>query len=183
MPDTTCAQSVLGQSRMIDRVVRDQEIPSAPFTCMPGAASASENRAPAKSPSFSESERAPGTKLQRSAMSESPPSLNREKARRAAAEPKRPGERCGAEPARWLPIVDRARCEGKRDCVEVCPYSVFEVRRIDDADYKALGFRSRLKVSVHGRQSAYTPNADSCRACGLCVVACPENAIRLGRVG
>ncbi|HEY4184287.1 MAG TPA: ferredoxin family protein [Polyangia bacterium] len=25
------------------------------------------------------------------------------------------------------PVVDRARCEGKRDCVEVCPYGVFEV--------------------------------------------------------
>jgi NAD-dependent dihydropyrimidine dehydrogenase PreA subunit len=76
-------------------------------------------------------------------------------------------------------VVDRSRCEGKRDCVEVCPYSVFEVRRIDDADYQALGFRGRLKVWAHKRQTAYTPGADACRACGLCVVACPEGAIRL----
>jgi NAD-dependent dihydropyrimidine dehydrogenase PreA subunit len=115
-------------------------------------------------------------------MSESPPSINREKARQAAADPKRPGEKCGADPERWVPIVDRARCEGKRDCVEVCPYAVFEVRRMDDADFQALGLRSRFKVLVHGRQTAYTPNADSCRACGLCVVACPEDAIRLERV-
>jgi NAD-dependent dihydropyrimidine dehydrogenase PreA subunit len=108
-----------------------------------------------------------------------PPSLNREKARRAANDPKRPGEKCGAEPGQWHPVVDRGRCEGKRDCVEVCPYSVFEVRRIDDADYQALGFWGRLKVSAHGRQTAYTPGSAACRACGLCVVACPESAIRL----
>ncbi len=27
--------------------------------------------------------------------------------------------------------------------------------------------------------AAYTPNADPCRACGLCVVACPEDSITL----
>jgi NAD-dependent dihydropyrimidine dehydrogenase PreA subunit len=108
-----------------------------------------------------------------------PPSLDREKARRAAANPDRPGEKCGAPPGRWLPVVDRSRCEGKHDCVDVCPYAVFEVRRIDDADYRNLGLFGRLKSSAHGRQTAYTPGAEACRACGLCVVACPEKAIRL----
>ena len=28
-------------------------------------------------------------------------------------------------------------------------------------------------------QTAYAPNADNCRACGMCVVACPEHAIQL----
>ena len=106
-------------------------------------------------------------------------SLDREKARRAAKDPARPGEKCGAPPARWKPIVDRGRCEGKRDCVDVCPYSVFEVRRIDDADFEALGFFGRLKSRAHNRLTAYTPLAEACRACGLCVVACPEDAIRL----
>jgi len=102
-----------------------------------------------------------------------------EKARRAAAHPDRPGEECMAEPGRWRPVVDRARCEAKRDCVAVCPYGVFEVRRIDDADYRGLSFFARLKVLAHGSRSAYTPKADACRACGLCVVACPEGALRL----
>ncbi len=80
-----------------------------------------------------------------------------------------------------VPIVDRGRCEGKKDCVQVCPYSVFEVRRMNDADFEALGFFQKLRSVVHGRMTAYTPRAADCRACGLCVTACPEKAIRLGR--
>jgi NAD-dependent dihydropyrimidine dehydrogenase PreA subunit len=76
-------------------------------------------------------------------------------------------------------VVDRARCEGKRACVDVCPYHVFEVRRIDDADFARLSILGRLKSLAHRRQSAYTPRADACQACGLCVAACPEKAIRL----
>lgn len=106
-------------------------------------------------------------------------SINKEKARRAAKHPNRPGEDCRAEPGVYKPSVDRAKCEGKRDCVEVCPYNVFEVRRIDDADFAALGFLAQIKSRVHGRLTAYTPHADQCKACGLCVVACPEKAIRL----
>lgn len=105
-----------------------------------------------------------------------------EKARRAAADPARPGEECRAPAGTWAPVVDRSRCEGKRDCVEVCPYDVFEVRRIDDDDYRALSLFGRLKVLAHGRQTAYTPRAAACQACGLCVVACPEHAITLVRV-
>jgi NAD-dependent dihydropyrimidine dehydrogenase PreA subunit len=48
-------------------------------------------------------------------------------------------------------VIDHARCEGKRDCVDVCPYDVFEVRRIDDADFQALSWLARAKVFVHRR--------------------------------
>jgi len=55
------------------------------------------------------------------------PELNSQKARRAAKDPKRPGEKCGATPGVYRPVVDSNSCEGKRDDVEVCPYNVFEV--------------------------------------------------------
>lgn len=108
-------------------------------------------------------------------------SRNTEKARKAAAHPDRPGEQCKAPSGTWRPVIDHARCEAKRDCVDVCPYDVFEVRRIADADWDALGLFARLKVLVHRSQTAYAPRAASCQACGLCVVACPEDAITLVR--
>ena len=97
------------------------------------------------------------------------------KARRAAAHPDRPGEDCKAAPGSRRPSIDHARCEAKHDCVDVCPYDVFEVRRIDGA----LSWLAKLKVLAHRKRTAYAPRADACRACGLCVVGCPEGAISL----
>ena len=102
-----------------------------------------------------------------------------EKKRKAAQHPDRPGARCNAPTGSWTPVIDHSRCEGKRDCIDVCPNDVFEVRRIDAADFSALGLFGKVRVMAHGRQTAYTPRADDCHACGLCVVACPEGAITL----
>jgi 4Fe-4S ferredoxin len=102
-----------------------------------------------------------------------------EKVRRGSVDPRRPGQLCNAEPAAWIPIVNHAACEGRHDCVDVCPYDVFEVRRIEADDYAALNLLGKLKVRVHGMKTAYTPREDACKACGLCVVACPEDAITL----
>jgi 4Fe-4S ferredoxin len=90
---------------------------------------------------------------------------------------------CEQPPGAFKPVVNLTRCEGKSDCVRVCPENVFRVERIKAADYRELGFLNKLKVRVHGMQVAYTPNADACRSCALCVSACPEHAITLERCG
>jgi len=61
------------------------------------------------------------------------------------------------------------------------PNDVFEIGRIADGDFSLLSPLAKLRVLAHRRRTAYTPNADACGACGLCVVACPEGAITLVR--
>lgn len=90
-------------------------------------------------------------------------------------------ETCDDAPGKLRPVIDPRRCEAKRDCVEVCPYDVFEVRRIDDADFAGLSLLGKLRNIAHGRRLAYAVRADACHACGLCVPACPEKAIKLAR--
>ncbi|MGC4086720.1 MAG: 4Fe-4S dicluster domain-containing protein [Polyangiaceae bacterium] len=78
-----------------------------------------------------------------------------------------------------MPLVEHGRCEGKSDCVDVCPYGVFEVRSIEPGDFQRLWLLGKLKSIAHGKVTAYAAAPERCRACGLCVVACPEKAIQL----
>lgn len=109
------------------------------------------------------------------------PAFDPARARRAARSRNRPGEQCRAEPGRYRPQVDLRRCEGKADCLAVCPYGVFELRPLTAEEGARLGPLVRLKLWVHGSRIADTPRADACQACGLCVTACPERAITLVR--
>lgn len=83
------------------------------------------------------------------------------------------------EAGRLVPVIDTSRCEAKDDCVEVCPYDVFVVRKLTDAERASLGLLTRFKVFVHGGKQAFVERPDDCHACGLCVTACPERAIKL----
>jgi len=93
---------------------------------------------------------------------------------------KRPS-RCRPEAGELLPVIDRNRCDGKQDCVAVCPFDVFEMRRLSVADISSLPFPPRKAHKLAGKWQAFTVRAEACHACNLCVVACPENAIRLVR--
>ncbi|MBV8464646.1 MAG: 4Fe-4S binding protein [Burkholderiales bacterium] len=89
---------------------------------------------------------------------------------------------CKQAPGALRPVVNPALCEGKADCVQVCPVNVFEVVRMPSHTFKTLPLSAKFKVLVHGMKTAATPNAASCEGCGYCVAACPEHAIRLERV-
>ena len=88
-------------------------------------------------------------------------------------------ETCRSETGRVRPEIDRMRCEAKADCVTVCPYAVFEVRKLTADERKEISFIGQLKLRVHGGQQAFAVRSEDCHACGLCVTACPEKAIKL----
>ncbi|HEX4985883.1 MAG TPA: ferredoxin family protein [Burkholderiales bacterium] len=88
---------------------------------------------------------------------------------------------CRQEPGRFQPVIDRNRCEGRQACVAVCPYGVFVLGTLSREDRAGLTLRGKLKGFVHRWQQAFATNADACHACGLCVAACPEDAITLAR--
>jgi 4Fe-4S ferredoxin len=94
-----------------------------------------------------------------------------------------PAPSCKQPPGLFVPVVNRSKCEGKEDCVRVCPYQVFEIRDLTREQKGELSFIARMKAMAHGNRQAFAVRADSCHACGLCVAACPEDAITLTRRG
>jgi len=86
---------------------------------------------------------------------------------------------CKEDHAGKAPLVDRNRCEGKADCEAVCPFGVFEVRRLSEAERVGVSLRGRLNLFAHRGRQAVVVAPEQCHACGLCVAACPERAIRL----
>ena len=89
---------------------------------------------------------------------------------------------CKQEPGVFTPVIDRNKCEGKADCVPACPYSIFKVDTLPSDLRTGLTFIGRLKGTAHGWQQALLVHPEQCRACGLCVKACPEHAITLSKI-
>jgi NAD-dependent dihydropyrimidine dehydrogenase PreA subunit len=81
------------------------------------------------------------------------------------------------------PVIDRNSCEGKGDCVRVCPYDVFEMGTLTREQRSGLSFKGRVKAWAHGGKQAFAVRAPDCHGCGRCVEACPEDAITLARPG
>ena len=88
---------------------------------------------------------------------------------------------CKQEAGTMIPVIDRNRCEGKADCVAVCPVAVFAVETLPETERANLNLRGKIKGFFHGWQQAMLVNSDACEACGLCVQSCPEKAITLKR--
>jgi NAD-dependent dihydropyrimidine dehydrogenase PreA subunit len=80
-----------------------------------------------------------------------------------------------------IPVINRNKCEGKADCVAVCPMAVFAVQTLPAEQRKELSLIGKLKGYAHQWQQAYLVLPDACEGCGLCVRSCPESAITLSR--
>ena len=79
------------------------------------------------------------------------------------------------------PVINLGKCEGAGDCAEVCPYDVFEIRIASEEERAGFNLKERIKSFVHGHKKGFVVKANQCHACGLCVKACPEKAIKLER--
>jgi 4Fe-4S ferredoxin len=86
---------------------------------------------------------------------------------------------CSDIAGRVAPVVDRDRCEGKADCVRVCPFDVFEIGTLSREQRAELSLIGRLKAWSHRNQQAFVVKPRDCHACQLCVRACPEHALAL----
>lgn len=85
---------------------------------------------------------------------------------------------CSNDTAKLMPVVNFNNCGGKEDCVEACPYDVFEMRPISEEDKATLNFKGKIKTFFFN-QKAYVINPDQCHACGLCIQVCSEKAVKL----
>jgi len=94
----------------------------------------------------------------------------------------RTSNECGDVAGRVAPVVDRDRCEGKADCVSVCPFGVFEIGTLTREQRAQLSLFGRLKAWAHGHQQAFVVKPLDCHACQLCVRSCPEHALHLAPI-
>lgn len=86
---------------------------------------------------------------------------------------------CQQPAGKFIPVINRNKCEGKAACVPVCPYGVLRVETLPAEDRRELSFIGKIKGYVHQWQQAMIVEPDLCRACNRCVQACPEQAIHL----
>jgi NAD-dependent dihydropyrimidine dehydrogenase PreA subunit len=91
----------------------------------------------------------------------------------------KPDPNCRFAPGSMIPVIDPMRCEAKGPCVPICPYDVLVLREVPREEKSRLPLIGRLKLFVHGGQQAFVLDPKACRGCGLCVQACPEQAIKL----
>jgi 4Fe-4S ferredoxin len=62
------------------------------------------------------------------------------------------------------------------------PVNVFEMGTLPKPQRAGLTLKGKLKGFVHNWKQASVLYPEACRACGLCVTACPESAIKLEKI-
>lgn len=62
---------------------------------------------------------------------------------------------CKQTPGVIQPVIDRNRCEGKKECVAVCPYKVFTIATVAPELRRGLSLRGKLKGFAHRWQQAF----------------------------
>ncbi|MFK7980341.1 MAG: ferredoxin family protein [Saprospiraceae bacterium] len=90
-------------------------------------------------------------------------------------------DNCDDTGGKLMPVVNFNSCGAKEDCVAVCPHEVFEMRPITIEDKANLNLKGKIKTFFF-KNKAYLTDPNLCHACGLCVPACPENAIKLAKL-
>ena len=89
--------------------------------------------------------------------------------------------KCDDVGGKLMPQVDFNNCGAKKDCVAICPYDVFEMRPITIEDKAKLNLKGKIKT-LFFKEKAYVTDPEVCHACGSCVQACPEKAIKLTKM-
>jgi NAD-dependent dihydropyrimidine dehydrogenase PreA subunit len=66
---------------------------------------------------------------------------------------------CRPEAGKVFPVIDRNRCDGKQDCVAVCPFDVFAMQRITAFDIVAMPVQPRKAHKLIGKWQAFTASS------------------------
>ena len=80
-----------------------------------------------------------------------------------------------------MPVVNPAKCEGKEPRMALCSAHVFTLDVLPREQRTGLGLMGALEGMAYGWKQAFVTYGDARQGCGLCVTACPEQAISLKR--
>ena len=59
-----------------------------------------------------------------------------------------------------FPYINWSKCDGCGKCVEICPENVFELKELDQADFKK--WHEKLNLIMRGSTRARVINASDC---------------------